>query len=321
MLSGRNPVKRNHLKLHIYPTDPRWFEFLSGQPGIDEVNFWRPGGKVRFTQLEPGELLLFRLRGSDRIAGGGFFLHTSLFPLNAAWEAFGIKNGVPNYATFFQRIAEFKGFKPAETMPADVQIGCMILITPFFLSPSEWIDLPRDFPMNAQIGKGYDSETGYGKEVFEQVLNAIPKPASRVREAAIPQQDMFGEPTLIRRRIGQGGFRVLVTDFYDRRCAVTGERTLPVLEAAHILPVTSGGLHSPDNGLLLRSDIHTLFDLGYVTIDKLHRFIVSQKLKDEWSNGRIYYDLHGSEIRVPKNESVRPASSFLEWHNTHRFRS
>ena len=45
-------------------------------------------------------------------------------------------------------------------------------------------------------------------------------------------------------RLGQGGFRVLVTDTYRRRCAVTGERTLPVLQAAHIRPVTAGGLHS-----------------------------------------------------------------------------
>ena len=96
------------MKFHIYPTDRRWFEFLAAQSEIDEVNFWRPGGKARFTRLESGELLIFRLRGSDKIAGGGVFLHTSLFPLNAAWEAFGIKNGVPDYLSFSDGLPSLK---------------------------------------------------------------------------------------------------------------------------------------------------------------------------------------------------------------------
>jgi predicted restriction endonuclease len=68
----------------------------------------------------------------------------------------------------------------------------------------------------------------------------------------------FGEPHLIRPRLGQGAFRVLVTDIYQRRCAVTQERTLPALEAAHIRPYGDGGEHEARNGLLLRRDIHSL---------------------------------------------------------------
>ena len=79
-------------------------------------------------------------------------------------------------------------------------------------------------------------------------------------------QARFGEPHLIRPRLGQGAFRVLVTDIYERRCAVTQERTLPALEAAHIRPYGDGGAHEAENGLLLRRDIHSLFDAGYVTV-------------------------------------------------------
>lgn len=46
---------------------------------------------------------------------------------------------------------------------------------------------------------------------------------------------------LIRHRLGQGAFRVLVTDAYQRRCAISGEKTLPVLEAAHIRPYSQHG--------------------------------------------------------------------------------
>lgn len=66
-------------------------------------------------------------------------------------------------------------------------------------------------------------------------------------------------PQIVRPRLGQGAFRIVVTDTYERRCAVTGERTLPVLEAAHIKSYADGGAHDITNGLLLRSDLHTLF--------------------------------------------------------------
>lgn len=56
--------------------------------------------------------------------------------------------------------------------------------------------------------------------------------------------------------LGQGGFQILVTDAYTRRCTITGERTLPALEAHHIRPFSEEGPHRTDNGLLLRSDWH-----------------------------------------------------------------
>jgi hypothetical protein len=87
---------------------------------------------------------------------------------------------------------------------------------------------------------------------------------NRMHEPA-PRTDDY-DPTLVPRRLGQGAFRVLVTETYGRRCAVTGEPVLPVLDAAHIRPVSQGGLHSLSNGLLLRTDVHTLFDRGYVTV-------------------------------------------------------
>jgi putative restriction endonuclease len=311
------------VKLYIYPTDLNWFDFLSRQPGIDEVNFWQPGGRTVFSQLQPGELFLFRLKAPiNKIAGGGFFVHASIFPLNAAWDAFGIKNGTSDFLSFFRMIADYKGFEPPERMPADSPIGCIALAAPFFLVRHQWLDVPPDYSPTLMKGKAY-GDSGYGRELYDRVMAAIPTPPSEIRERPSDQHqpEMFGLPALVKRRIGQGGFRILVTDLYDRRCAVTGERTLPVLEAAHILPVTRGGLHRPDNGVLLRSDIHTLFDLGYVTIDERHRFRVSAKLRGEWSNGRVYYDLDGSSVRLPKEQELRPAKEFLQRHNDEVFRA
>jgi putative restriction endonuclease len=207
-------------------------------------------------------------------------------------------------------------------MPPDAQIDCIALMSPFFLPQNQWLDLPPDYHRNATMGRSYDTDTVTGRTLYESVMAVLPKAPSGTRETqAIPVSLMYGEPAFVKRRIGQGGFRILVTDLYDRRCSITGEATLPVLQAAHILPVSKGGVHSPENGLLLRSDIHTLFDLGYVSIDRTHRFMVSPKLRSEWSNGRVYYDLAGKNLRLPKATEMWPSAEFLEKHNDEVFRS
>lgn len=133
--------------------------------------------------------------------------------------------------------------------------------------------------------------------------------------------EMYGEPVLHRPRLGQGSFRLLITDTYERHCAVTGERALPTLEAAHIRSIACGGQHRVDNGLLLRSDVHRLFDKGYVTVTPDHRFRVSGRLKTEFDNGALYYPLDGQEIWLPSNADQRPLREFLEWHADTVFRT
>ena len=117
----------------------------------------------------------------------------------------------------------------------------------------------------------------------------------------------------------QGAFRVLVTDIYRRRCAITNERTLPALEAAHIRPYAEGGSHEASNGLLLRRDVHSLFDAGYVTVTPELRFEVSRRIREEFDNGKHYYALHGQEIAKPDNPKQLPDRAALAWHNEQRF--
>lgn len=105
------------------------------------------------------------------------------------------------------------------------------------------------------------------------------------------------------------------------KCAVTREHSLPALEAAHIVPYAAGGQHEVPNGLLLRADIHRLFDRGYVTATPDYRFRVSPRLEDEFHNGRIYYQLEGTELWLPKDEADRPTREHLERHNDEVFLS
>jgi len=144
--------------------------------------------------------------------------------------------------------------------------------------------------------------------------------AGVLRSGLFEEQARYGDPVLIKPRLGQGAFRILVTDNYDRRCAVSRERTLPALDAAHIRPYADGGTHDASNGILLRRDIHSLFDAGYVTISTDFKFLVSAKIREEFENGRHYYALHGGEVLLPKDPVQRPHSSALSWHNEFRFK-
>jgi putative restriction endonuclease len=299
------------VRAYIGVTDGDWYRFLFAQPSLDEVNFWRPGGSGTFRALSPGEPFLFKLHAPHNfIVGGGFFATYSVLPCSIAWEAFGTKNGTASFAEMRSRIAHYRRVR--EDTREDYRIGCVVLEEPFFLDREHWVPAPDDFSRNIVQGKGYDLSTPAGQAFWQAVMVGYQgRRLGRVAEAPV---SMYGDPILMRPRLGQGGFRVLVTDTYDRRCAVTREKALPVLEAAHIQPVSDGGIHQVENGILLRSDVHTLFDRGYVTVSPDYRLRVSGRLKTEFDNGDHYYQLAGQSIWVPDDSRLRPDRRALEWH-------
>jgi putative restriction endonuclease len=120
-------------------------------------------------------------------------------------------------------------------------------------------------------------------------------------------------------RLGQGLFSLAVRDAYRGACTVTGEHSGPVLEAAHIMPYGRSGKHRVDNGLLLRSDLHRLYDRGYVTVTPDYEFVVGQRLRDDFNNGRSYYEMR-SKIILPEREISQPNRDYLEWHRQQIFK-
>src|ERR1051326_7837385 len=306
------------MKLYVGVTDNDWYNFLSQLPNVDEVNFWQPGGNKLFQTLQPGELFLFKLHSPlNFIAGGAFFTHASLLPISLAWEAFGVKNGAESFEEMRLRAAKYRSDKATNQL--DFRIGCILLKSPFFLPQSDWIPIPRDFSLQTQQGKSFDLESDSGKQLWEAVqIRAQHRPTVQFQVG--DGEVTWGNPVLVRQRLGQGSFRVLVTDTYERRCAVTQEKALPALEAAHIQPVTEEGKHRIENGLLLRSDIHRLFDSGYVTITPDYKFRASRKLKDEFDNGEEYFRLNNKEIWLPAQSDCRPKREFLEFHSDTIFR-
>lgn len=298
------------MRIYVGVTDNSWFSYLSSiQP--DEVNFWQPRDTRTFGSLTPGELFLFKLKAPHNcIAGGSIFVRQALLPLSLAWEAFGNKNGSQSFADFIDAIYRLRGTN--RLIDPDPVISSLILTQPFFLEEAYWIPVPSDFSRNLVQGKTYDTSTKIGRDLYETVRNRLQ--ALHVREANEPNR--FGEPQIVSPRLGQGAFRVIITENYNRRCAITGERTLPVLEASHIKPFSQNGPHAPHNGLLLRQDMHTLFDRGYLTINEDYQIEVSRRIKEDYGNGRAYYAYHGKPlVSLPGAITDRPARELLLWHN------
>jgi putative restriction endonuclease len=297
------------VRIFVGVTHKPWFDYLAGL-SPDEVNFWQPSGTGEFKALRPGDLFLFKLKAPwNVIAGGGVFAHASLAPLSLAWEAFGTANGNPSLTDMRGTIAKLRRIRELDGRE-DPTIGCRILTQPFFWSAERWLPAPANFSANTVVGRGYDTEDAEGLSLWDAVQErlattpAAPEPA---------QGGRFGAPALMRRRLGQGAFRMAVTDGYQRRCAVSGEKTLPILDAAHIRSYAEGGEHELSYGLLLRTDIHKLFDRGYVTVTDDLQFAVSERLKTDFDNGKHYYEMQGRDVATPKPGFTPPSRAALRW--------
>ena len=229
-------------------------------------------------------------------------------------SAFGEANGTRS-AEMRARIARYRRTDPSDR--SDFAIGCRILTQPFFFEEPDWIPLPASWSPNIVSFKTYNTADAEGLGLWEAVHDRLNRqPIGGMAEEGA----RYGEPQLIRPRLGQGAFRVLVTDIYRRRCASPRSGRCRLLEAAHIRPYGDGGEHEARNGLLLRKDIHSLFDAGYVTVTPDLHFEVSRRIREEFENGRHYYAFHGQQIEPPREVGQRPDPAALAWHNENCFR-
>ena len=205
-------------------------------------------------------------------------------------------------------------------------IGCDLISSPVFFPKDLWIPAYLDWRDQIVKGAGIDASSGEGLRIWQACLEraAALGPALPLVGEEGAQKLLFGDAPrygagrLVRPRLGQGTFRFAVQAAYGK-CAVTREHSLPALDAAHIVPYDSGGEHEIPNGLLLRADIHRLFDQGYVTVTPEYRFRVSPRLEHEYHNGRVYYQLADTELWVPPSEEDRPRREYLERHNDEVF--
>lgn len=115
-------------------------------------------------------------------------------------------------------------------------------------------------------------------------------------------------------REGRGAFRAALEAAYGNRCAITGV-SAPVLDAAHIRPYRGTQSDHPANGLLLRTDLHTLFDKHLLTIEYDRWDVYRVRVSDEIGEA-MYRSLDGSPLAtIPLTPGARPNADLLLEHN------
>lgn len=303
----------------IAVTDYGWYQHLllrqmrAGAAEASEVNFWQPSGRAP-KRLAANTPFLFKLKKPhDAICGFGYFQWFSVLPEWLAWDAFGEGNGVSSLAALRERLGKLRARNKIE---GRLEIGCCLIAQAQLWPRPRWVRQPADWGRQTVVGATYDLSQGEGARVWAEVLANV-RHEGVVRAVIADDRPRWGKPLVVEPRLGQGIFRIQVLDAYGRACAVTGEHSLPVLDAAHVRPFAEGGEHRMENGVALRTDLHRLFDRGYVTFDEQARLVVSKRLKEEFDNGKVYYEMQGRPMSQPLVGS-RPEAA-LAWHRDHKF--
>lgn len=143
--------------------------------------------------------------------------------------------------------------------------------------------------------------------------SAAPRPddeVAAVGNGGLPDEEEK-QLVAIRARRGQVDFRDRLRRVYGATCAISGSTVEPLLEAAHIVPHALETNYATSNGLLLRADIHTLFDLHLIAVDADGRVAVSRSL--EWTE---YAQFRSRRLAaVPADQEACPSPAQLKRHH------
>jgi putative restriction endonuclease len=291
-------------------------------PAVEEFVLWRPASDSGYiAPVGPGEPVILTSRFDGRpdyrtAIGGGVFSGRSRMTLSELWEWFGQASG----ARSIQELrATFKFMIGQEISSADdPEVDTLLLYHARFFRDEEVVELAvneTQFILHqgryVQLG-GLPPTDTFVRSVLTYFQPRSDPEADEV--AQIVLGTIRAAARTVVPRLGQGAFRAMVSDAYAHQCALTGYRVRPVLEAAHIKSYSSGGEHRLDNGLLLRSDVHTLFDRGFISFAEGGRLLVSPQLRERFGNGDWYYERAGMELAKPRRAVDAPNEDYLAWH-------
>ena len=153
--------------------------------------------------------------------------------------------------------------------------------------------------------RGPEAEWDFLRGILEQRKRdvGIPDPAT------IQDARKWVMASIVQRE-GQREFRDVLLDAYGYKCAVTGYDAPRALEAAHIIPYQGPRTNEAGNGLLLRADLHTLFDVGMIAVDPNRMAIL---VNDELKRSE-YRHFEGCGLSIPHEEAMRPSVLLLKAH-------
>ncbi|MBD2136605.1 HNH endonuclease [Anabaena sp. FACHB-1237] len=179
------------------------------------------------------------------------------------------------------------------------------------------------------FSKGYRSNKGFLWEMYPEVAEALKilgwvnnkEQSELLEQRKIIESAGYFNPdniedarkrinTSIIERQGQSDFRRKLLNAYNNKCAITGCDVESAIEAAHIIPYRGIETNHPANGLPLRADIHTLFDLHLISIKPdTYEIVIAHKIE-----GSCYQYLANQKLSLPISQDFLPSQEALQKH-------
>lgn len=237
-------------KVMVALTDYDWYSTLMGLQSVDMVNFWTPT-PWNVSGLSKGDKVYFLLKEKygRKICGYGDFAYYENESVEEAWNKYGIYNGVENLANLQLRVARYtdKNSEKGFTGQGHI-IGCIILNDVVFFDQIEQVSPKEygwDIPKQVVKYKYFDQQHSIAsiEQSIEDIFPFILLSNDDAKEYT---------QTKSKNRKGQFEFRQKILKAYNNTCCITGEKTLDLLQAAHIQNHISQASNHIQNGILLR---------------------------------------------------------------------
>lgn len=312
---------------YIINTDPHWYSFVFSQ-GIKNPVFWlkRERSPSRETII-PGNPIFFRITRTNPpvIKGHGVVVSASVYSLTDAFNLYGQRLGYPSMGEMVDASASWTS---GVQLQPDTRMFCVEVadfrVTEDIRTDTRLSDLGIEFDHRHVVtGKELDdaqttallnlARSAHGRQVRSLVSLIDNEEAAGAVDEFNPRDIQDGREKIARlvaKRRGQHKFRKKLLAAYDSKCAITGCDAIAALEAAHIIPYRGHQTNHVTNGLLLRADLHTLFDLGLIAIDSSSMLVVMHP--DLLATD--YKSLSGKRVMLPKNKQHRPNIEALDIH-------
>ena len=272
-------------------TNRDWFDYQKSHGFIDRINFWTPT-RWRYKDLRPGVKMVFKLKGSGDFAGGyGIIQEYKYQSLEETWNEFGRRNGFDNKTSFLEGLCKTKS-------GISLKCGCIVLSDVVFWDKEVKLsDYNLEFKTRGtQTGKTYTCSFPFSNlDIQTETFSLVQSSEKKKRTQSVTDRD------------GQGEFHAKISRTYHHKCCISGEEAPELLQAAHIQDYINKESNHVQNGLLLRIDLHKLFDNGLLYIDDHYVVHISPLVKSE-----DYRKYDGKILTLPKQKSDWPSLNALQ---------
>lgn len=294
-----------------------WYQVLKTHflaKGSSRMSLFQNDNTLKDAGISPGTLTLFLLNEDNKnyIIGGGYFLFFKLIDTDNYWNTQGVKCGFRSKEEL-QEYLKNEGYDPKN-------VETLIFDSYFMFTKHERVLIPENFDKeycnkNCNI---LSLDDPFGKYINKIVLS---KREPYIASFGMDWPGIYFATSHFNTRNYYAQFNAKISCIYNNTCALTGTKIEPLVDAVHIKPFSDHKFQDVQNGIMLRTDIHKLFNEGYITFEYKKSdliAIVSKSIKDSFDDS--YYDKYNrKKLHLPEDLNLRPKKELIDWHRENVF--